>query len=111
MRPKAYSKSRVVRGMENTLARMESERTQMFGVFFVERPDKAKWSVIEGYVKDHVSKDIGVPWHQIGPREVKLWREKGFKPVVFEEWWKVPNAEEDKRLTKMLCGASLRKDL
>jgi hypothetical protein len=66
---------------------------------------------VEHYVKDHVSKDLGVPWHQIGVAEVKAWREKGFQPVRFEEWWKKPNAEERKRWMKMMEGASLRRNL
>jgi hypothetical protein len=66
---------------------------------------------VKDYVKDHVSKDLDIPWHQIKPEQVKMWRDKGFQPVEYEEWWHEPTAEERKRNMKIMSGASLRKDL
>jgi hypothetical protein len=111
MRPQAYNKARMVRNMDRSLEKTRSDEEKMFETFFVEKPDEERWIDIDGYVKDQVSKDIGIPWHQIGPREVNMWREKGFNPVVFEEWWTEPTAEEHKRFMKMMGGASLRKHL
>jgi hypothetical protein len=37
------------------------------------------------FVKDQVSKELGVPFHQIGVEQVRGWCEKGFEPVKFEE--------------------------
>ncbi|KAH7385562.1 hypothetical protein DE146DRAFT_212228 [Phaeosphaeria sp. MPI-PUGE-AT-0046c] len=113
MKPKAYRKSTMVRGMERRIEQAMREEKQMFELFFQGPPkDTAKISgSVKGYLKDHVSKDLNIPWHQVKPEHFKLWREKGFQPVVYEEWWKEPNAEEKKRMTKMMSGASLRKDL
>ena len=51
---------------------------------------------VEDYVKDQVSKDLGVPWHQIKPRQLEQWLEKGNEKVVFKDWWKEPSEEEKK---------------
>lgn len=98
--------------MERHLKKVESEKKQMFGLFFTNWDDeKADAFRVEDYLKDHVSKDLGVPWHKIEAHHVQTWRDKGFQPVVFEEWWKEPTEEERKRFSKMLGGGSLRKDL
>ncbi|KAI0020428.1 hypothetical protein F4780DRAFT_779549 [Xylariomycetidae sp. FL0641] len=117
MKPKAYSKSRIVGGMEKRLEKGRQERRDMFSIFFVDdgkgpsQHDIDFDPNLDHYVKDHVSKDLGVPWHQIGPKELKTWEEKGFSKQEFEKWWKKPNDEERKRMLKMLSGASLRKNL
>lgn len=64
---------------------------------------------VTDYVKDQVSKDLDIPWHQIMPDQVKMWRDRGLKPVKYEEWWKEPTAEETNRLSKMESGCDLRK--
>ena len=33
------------------------------------------------YVKDKISKESGVPWHQIKPKQLKNWRSKENEPV------------------------------
>jgi hypothetical protein len=112
-KPKAYNKQKMISSMDRALAKGESEEAQMFKLFFEQLPKKRDDipHSVKDYVKDQVSKDIDVPWHQIGPKHVKTWRDKGFKPVKFEDWWKKPTAEEGKRMMKMMGGASLRKDL
>ena len=111
MKPRAYNKQKMVRGMDRAVAKAQSEEDQMYELFFVERPKSRENMRLKEYVKDHVSKDLNIPWHQIKPEQVKMWRDQGFQPVKYEEWWQVPKAEEDKRMLKMMTGASLRKDL
>jgi hypothetical protein len=112
MKPQADNKKRIVRGAQRSVEREQSDREKMFGLFFQEIPeDNGMWIQINDYVKDHVSKDLNIPWHQIDSEKVRLWREKGFQPLDYTQWWKEPTAEEKKRFLKMLGGASLRKDL
>ncbi|KAI0377213.1 hypothetical protein F5Y04DRAFT_190216 [Hypomontagnella monticulosa] len=112
MKPQAYSRSRAVKGMEKSLQREEREERDMFKIFLVDGqvPENERYIVIK-YLKDHVSKDLGVPWHQIGPEQLVEWEKKGFPKQTFEEWWREPNEVEKRRMSKMLSGASLRKDL
>jgi hypothetical protein len=113
MNPRAYNKNSMVRGMDRRVAKAQSEEEQMYEFFFEkspEIPEKIPFGV-KDYIKDHVSKDMDIPWHQVKPEQVQQWRDKGFHPVKYEEWWKEPNEEEKKRNMKMMSGASLRKDL
>ncbi|KAI1394739.1 hypothetical protein F4819DRAFT_480743 [Hypoxylon fuscum] len=113
MKPKAFSRSGAVNGMERTLKRQEKEERDMYNIFFVDGkgPEDESSCTVTGYVKDHISKDLGIPWHQIGPKEIRAWEKKGFPKQKAEEWWQEPNDVEMSRMTKMLSGASLRKDL
>ncbi|KAI1300886.1 hypothetical protein F5Y03DRAFT_221219 [Xylaria venustula] len=113
MRPKSYNRKRMVNGMERALERRERERREMFECFFVrgDEPGEDPGSSVDRYVKDHISKDLGVPWHQMDGGRAREWLEKGFEKKRFSEWWREPNEEERKRMMKMLTGASLRKDL
>jgi hypothetical protein len=113
MRPQAYNKKSIVRGAARAVDRHVSEEEQMFNLFFkggkASSPNQHRH--LNHSVKDHVSKDLGIPWHQIGVEQVQDWRDKGFGPVEYEQWWKEPSEVESARLWKMLGGASLRKDL
>ncbi|KAM5341334.1 hypothetical protein ACJ41O_014365 [Fusarium nematophilum] len=112
MKPRPYNKQRMVRGMNRAVDEMEMERQAMFKSFFVDgRPPEAAAHIVEDHVKDHVSKDLGIPWHQINAAWLAEWEQKGFAKVDAAEWWRVPNAEEKKRMDNMMMGASLRKDL
>ncbi|KAF2262275.1 hypothetical protein CC78DRAFT_606338 [Lojkania enalia] len=113
MKPNAYNKQRIVRKMDSTAKRLEREEQDMYSLFFAEGagPREVDNLLVERYPKDQVSKDLGVPWCQIGPQHVNVWRERGFQLVDFRQWWKEPTEEEKKRSMKMLSGASLRKDL
>lgn len=113
MKPQPYNKQKMIRGMDRVIAKDKSEEKQIYELFFEKLPENLKDvpHSVKDYVIDHVSKDINTPWHQIKPEQVKLWRANGFQPVKFEEWWKEPTAEENKRMRKMMGGASLRKDL
>ncbi|KAH9886357.1 hypothetical protein F4778DRAFT_478097 [Xylariomycetidae sp. FL2044] len=112
MKPQAYSKSAAVNGMERRLAKDKKEEEEMFGIFFVDGvgPD-AVGADVRNYVSDHVSKDLGLPFHQIGPRQLRDWEARGFEKKAAADWWREPNPEERKRMLKMLSGGSLRKDL
>jgi hypothetical protein len=113
MKPKAYNKQKMIRGMDRAIAKAKSEEEQMFELFFQDDPRRSEGMshMVKDYVKDHVSKDLNIPWHQIRPEHVKSWKEKGSQPVKFADWWKEPTEVEKKRMLKMLSGASLRKDL
>jgi hypothetical protein len=113
MKPQAYNKRRIVRGMEKRLDKSAQERKEMYELFFTDMKGiegQHTYNRIEDYLKDHVSKDLGLPWHQIGPQQVRTWRNMGFQPVKYEEWWKEPTETEKKRMRNMLSGGSLRKD-
>ncbi|KAI8960350.1 hypothetical protein F5Y11DRAFT_330310 [Daldinia sp. FL1419] len=113
MRPRAYNKGSIVNGMTKRIEKEMREKREMFDIFFVDgKPPDAELStdVLE-YLRDHVSKDLGVPWHQIGPKHLAEWAEKGFQKQKAEEWWREPNEMERLRMSKMESGCELRKDL
>ncbi|KIL87323.1 hypothetical protein FAVG1_09027 [Fusarium avenaceum] len=114
MKPVAYNKKSIVNGMERRLKKDLEEREAAYKAFFVDgkgpENDKGVDTMIMDQIKDQVSKDLGVPWHQIDSKQMKKW-EKGFEKVKADEWWSRPNEVERNRFTKMLGGASLRKDL
>ena len=114
MKPKPYNKSRVMRGMEKSVERGDCEERILFEIFFVEDDNprsRTNSFIIKDYVKDHISKDLDVPWHQIDAKRAREWQQKGFEKRKFSEWWRDPNEEERKRMFNMKLGASLRKDL
>ena len=113
MKLQPYDKKKMITSMKRSVEKAESEENQMFTLFFGKVPDDPDGAshIVKDYVKDHVSKDLGISWHQIKPAQVKMWRDQGHQPVEFQHWWKKPTAEERRRMTKMLSGASLRKDL
>ncbi|EAT86971.2 hypothetical protein HBH56_128960 [Parastagonospora nodorum] len=70
-----YNKLKMIRGMYRTIEKSESEEKHINGLFFLEVPHHADGVLkhVTDNVKDQVSKDLYIPWHQI-------------KPVEFEEW-------------------------
>ena len=48
-------------------------------------------------LKEKVEKDIGVPWHRIGPAEVRQWREKGFSRAKRGEYREANTASSHAR--------------
>lgn len=118
LKPQYYSKSRAVGGMQRALARGEREAREIAEAFFVEhktdRPNgngSAGYTAIVDYVRDHISKDLGIPWHQVGVPQAREWRRRGFPPKNFSEWWWEPTKEERRRMLKMMQGSRFRKDL
>lgn len=111
-KPKPYSKSRMVNGMERHLEKQAREDKEMCQIFFQDGESHSDPTMsMMDILKDHVSKDIGIPWHQIGPKELKKWEGQGFEKKDYKEWWHEPNEEEKKRLSKMHGGCVLRKNL
>ncbi|KAI0848778.1 hypothetical protein F5Y00DRAFT_262247 [Daldinia vernicosa] len=108
----SYTRSGVVNAMENVVDRMECEERDMFKMFFVDgKPPDAESTTVLQYLQDHVSKDLGVPWHQIGSNYLVEWEKRGFPKQKAGKWWREPNGMEERRMMKMESGASLRKDL
>ena len=109
MRPKAYNKKSMVNGMERHLKRVGEEKAKMATIFFVggEAADN-EFGTTDDYWKDRVSKDLGVPWHKVDPKAFEEWEKKGFEKQNAEDW-KDFTEEEQKRMLRMLGGASLRK--
>ncbi|KAI3336010.1 hypothetical protein F4824DRAFT_463130 [Ustulina deusta] len=113
IKPKSYNKSRTVRGEERAVDRARREERELFESFFIpgDEPDWDNGTTAKHYIKDHILKDLGVPWHQIDAKRAREWLQNGFQKKKFSEWWREPNEEEEKRMLKMMSGASLRKDL
>ncbi|KAI1771498.1 hypothetical protein F4818DRAFT_445188 [Hypoxylon cercidicola] len=112
MKPQPYSKSRIVKGASRAYERHAREKRGMYEIFFVDgKGPEYEPSVVMMYLRDHVSKDLGIPWHQISPKQLVEWEKRGFPKQKAEEWWREPNEVESARIFKMLRGASLRKYL
>ncbi|KAF5656257.1 adenine nucleotide alpha hydrolase [Fusarium circinatum] len=114
MKPVAYNKKSMVNGMERHLKRVEEETKKIYDSFFIggKGPEGEMGSTqVMDQINDQVSKDLGVPWHQIDPKQLKKWEEQGFAKVDADKWWHRPNQVERDRFMKMLGGAYLRKDL
>lgn len=109
-KPKAYNKSSMVNGMQRHLEKKAQEDKEMCQIFF-KGDIQGHDSTMIDYLKDHVSKDLGLPWHQIGPKELRQWEKKGFEKQDYGTWWHEPNKEEQKRMGIMHGGCLLRKDL
>ncbi|TIA15000.1 hypothetical protein D6C80_05438 [Aureobasidium pullulans] len=108
------TKHEMISNMDKSIEKDEKEKKEMFELFFLadEHPeDDPLGHEIENFVKDQVSKDIGVPWHQIGPKHVEQWLQTGHEKVAFKSWWKDPNEEEMKRMDNMTRGCVFRRDL
>ncbi|KAI1264186.1 hypothetical protein F5Y18DRAFT_391205 [Xylariaceae sp. FL1019] len=113
MKPKSYNKSSIVRSMDRRLAEGRQEDDEIFGIFFAdpENVDYDQRLQSKFHVKDRISKDLGIPFHQIGSQHAREWQHKGFEKRKFSEWWQPHTKEEWKRQMKMETGSRLRKDL
>ncbi|KAI0802135.1 hypothetical protein GGR55DRAFT_666998 [Xylaria sp. FL0064] len=112
MKPKPYDKSRMVGTMERSMARRKRVEREVLEIFFVDGDGlDSNGTFVMQCVKDHISKDLGVPWHQIDAKRAREWQERGFEKKKLSEWWQQPNEEEKKRMMKMEIGSKLRKDL
>ncbi|KAF2665950.1 hypothetical protein BT63DRAFT_458315 [Microthyrium microscopicum] len=63
------------------------------------------------YLKDHVSKDMGAPFHQLDMAKLERWGKMGFKKPIASDWWREPNEEEEARRLRVesISGEALRK--
>ncbi|KAK8085365.1 hypothetical protein PG997_006636 [Apiospora hydei] len=113
MKPQAYNKRRMVKGMEKRVSAAQEFDSRMLDMFFEEGDEAMEKQkhmpfVFTSCVKDKISKDLGIPWHKIGMPELDLWEQKGFPKEKLADWL-VFTEEDKKRALKMLGGASLRK--
>lgn len=84
--------------MEKSLKRMDMERSAIYTLFFID----LKWykkveyesEHVLFYLMDQVSKDLGVPFHQIKPEHVKDPTGKGHEPASVETWRQKPTEQE-----------------
>ncbi|KAF2665951.1 hypothetical protein BT63DRAFT_44740 [Microthyrium microscopicum] len=111
-KPRAYNKNRIVNESRDYMDTEFEERQKMFEIFFDGGPefdmDFWDWGF---YMKDQLSKDLGIPYHQITSASFRNWQELGFEKQNAKTWWHEPNEEEKKRESKMRRGGGLRKDL
>ncbi|KAK8069850.1 hypothetical protein PG994_006466 [Apiospora phragmitis] len=75
MKPKAYSKSRVVKGMEKSGSAAQAFDNRMLGMFFEDKDEalekqKSMTFFFTSCIKDKISKVLGIPWHKIGMAEL-----------------------------------------
>ncbi|KAK7943636.1 uncharacterized protein PG986_012749 [Apiospora aurea] len=113
MKPQAYNKKRMVKGMEKRVSEAQEFDSRMLDMFFEEGDEamekqKHRTFVFTSCVKDKISKDLNIPWHKIGMAELDLWEQKGFPKEKLADWL-VFTEEDKKRALKMLGGARLRK--
>ncbi|TRX88848.1 hypothetical protein FHL15_010307 [Xylaria flabelliformis] len=61
------------------------EERDLFETFFdpLDQPGTNHRNTVKPYVKDHISKDLGVPWHQINAQYTREWLQRGFRKRSF----------------------------
>ncbi|KAL9562556.1 hypothetical protein ACKAV7_013313 [Fusarium commune] len=94
--------------IDRHVKRVEGETKKVYDSFFVDGkgPEGGEGSTqVMDQIKDQVSKDLGVPWHQIDSKQLKKWEDQGFAKVDADEWWLRLNQVERDRFMKMLGGA------
>lgn len=74
MKPQAFNKSRMVNGMNRVVERMRKEEEMQREAFFVDGKGPKGRCDIPVYTKDHISKDLQVPWHQINAKRISEWQ-------------------------------------
>lgn len=110
MKPTAYNKSAMIKGMERSVEKSCRETERMAEIFFEkgEGPENPKYAEGADHWKDRVSKDLNIPWHKIGVGYFEEWEKRGFKKARKGDYERF-SEDEDKRMLNMLDGASLRK--
>jgi hypothetical protein len=88
----------------------QSEEEQMFGLFFIDPENAKEGGCSKDHICDHVGKDLGISYMQIGLEQVQLWINREFKPFKYEECWKEPTEEDRRRWKKMTMDSELRKE-
>ncbi|KAF4990275.1 hypothetical protein FGRMN_8583 [Fusarium graminum] len=113
MKPVSCNKKSMVNGMKRRLAKGEQEEEDLYEIFFKngKGPEGAYGTTVTSYIKDHISKDVRIPWHQIDAKKGKKWEKQSFEKIKASDWWREPNEEEQKRMDKMKEGCILRKFL
>jgi hypothetical protein len=97
-----------VKQCERLDQKMQDDRT-MADIFFESgaKPKNFEAHYFEGALKDRVSKDLGIMWHEVKLKHVREWEQRGFtkaKKGEYEEF----TAAYKQRLSDFLQGGSLR---
>lgn len=96
---------------EAYFARKRDEDRQMLAAFFEAgaAPSEERMTLFTiDAIKERVEKDTGVPFHKVGPEDVKEWERKGFRKAKKGEFQNF-SQEERERLTRLSEGSLLRK--
>lgn len=111
MKPKAYNKESIMRGMDRAIEQAKSDEARMAEIFF--RPGTAPKdfrATEKDFWRDKVSKDLGIPFHKVDVKAFEEWEKRGFEKQSPSDWeWKGFSEEEKKRISRLQIGASLRK--
>lgn len=111
-KPVPYNKQRILKGMENRVAKaktLDEHTIEAFFEDFEEAKEKlsGKGTILHSLVRDTISKDLGVPLHKIDHADIGRWVQKGFKKHKVEDWMTYSD-EDKKRDLKMMSGSRLR---
>ncbi|KAL1382630.1 hypothetical protein HDK64DRAFT_54007 [Phyllosticta capitalensis] len=109
-RPTSYNKTSIVNGMDRAVNRSTKEQEQMAKLFFEPGavPEDAGIRPTEAnHWRDRVSKDLGVPWHEVGVERFQEWDRKGF-PKAKKDEYKNFDQEESERMMSLLKGGRYR---
>ncbi|OJD38773.1 nardilysin isoform 2 [Diplodia corticola] len=72
-------------------------------------PSKDEVSPVHWWLwEDRVSKDLGVPFHEVGLEEFEEWERRGFQKAKAGEYMKYSN-EQMERVSNLASGSALRK--
>ena len=99
LRPRAYNKRTMINSMGRAVDKAEKDNREMNEIFFAggKPPTHVEAHIYGHYMKDQVSKDLGVPFHQIEQKHFRDWEQKGFTKPEANNWWHEPNEEEKRR--------------
>ncbi|KAL9615928.1 MAG: hypothetical protein Q9160_009140 [Pyrenula sp. 1 TL-2023] len=98
------SKQAILNACDRSLERSEKARNIKSRVIGVKVDDSP---MMEQAWNDRVSKDLGIPFHEVGPEQFEKWQEKGFK-ASRNEIEKVLK-QDGERLEFLMTGCALRK--
>ncbi|KAF2665947.1 hypothetical protein BT63DRAFT_427736 [Microthyrium microscopicum] len=96
--------------------RLDTDNREMEYIFFSRGLPNAPVSDYEFYMRDRVSKDLGVPYHQVTIKTFQRWERRLERKMIdkpdWKRWWRRDPSDEDKaREHRMRMNAHLRKDV
>lgn len=97
--------------MDRELGEKREAARRMAEIFF--EPSAAPHDAVggqdnTGFWRDKVSKDLGIPWHQVGVEQFEEWERRGF-PKARKGEYQVFDEAQQMRMSKMCDGCVLRK--
>lgn len=103
-RPRALT----VKQCERLEKKVDNDR-KMADIFFEEGAKPAEFDAHYqmGALKDRVSKDLGIMWHEVGLSQVQEWERKGYTKAKNGEYREF-SEEYKQRMMDFMSGASLR---